>query len=251
MKKDVLTAIFLCALVLFLVTPSAALVFDFENPEQLDQLEVLRETDNRWKLTNNVGDPFQLEIVNGALRFTSGGMWNLIAIKDFQFTNGTIYYKMKWLEGGWCQVGVFYRLQETPHLRHYQVTLSAEVGLDAKPEGLKWLDCIAVKWNGMFGGQVATKLIQKWEWKPVNQWFEVKIEVKGGEHTVFAGPEGKPKQVIEIQAATQGKGRVGLLTYSPTREVVLIDDLEIISSVFAVETHKTLASTWGRIKADR
>ena len=85
----------------------------------------------------------------------------------------------------------------------------------------------------------------------MNQWFEVKIEVKGGEHTVFAGPEGKPKQVIEIQAATQGTGRVGLLTYSPTREVVLIDDLEIISSVFAVEAHKTLASTWGRIKADR
>ena len=251
MKKDALTAIFLCALLLSLVPSSTALVFDFENSEQLNQLEVLRETDDRWKLTNNVGDPFQLEIVDGALRLTSGGMWNLIAIKDFKFTDGTIYYKMKWLEGNWCQVGVFYRLQETPPLRHYQVTLSAEVELDAKPEGLKWLDCIAVKWNGMFGGQIATKLIQEWEWKPVNQWFEVKIEVKGGEHTVFAGPEGKPKQVIKMQAATQGTGRVGLLTYSPVREVVLIDDLEIISSVFAVEAHKTLASTWGRIKADR
>ena len=248
MKKDALTAIFLYALLLSLVPPSAALVFDFENPEQLDQLEVLRETDDRWKLTNNVGDPFQLEIVDGVLRFTSGGMWNLIAIKDFQFTNGTIYYKMKWLEGGWCQVGVFYRLQETRHLPHYQVTLSAERQPDRKPEGLKWLDCEVVMWNGLSSRQSTTKPIQGWNTQPVNQWFEVKIDVKGGEHTVFAGPEGKPKQVIKIQAATQGTGRVGLLTYSPTREVVLIDDLEIISSVFAVEAHKTLASIWGRIK---
>ena len=251
MKKDALTAIFLCALLLFLVPPSAALVFDFENPEQLNQLEILRETDDRWKLTNNVADPFQLEIVDGALRFTSGGMWNLIAIKDLQFTNGTIYYKMKWLEGGWCQVGVFYRLQESPHLPHYQVTLSAEVQPDRKPEGLKWLDCEAVKWNGLLGRRGATKLIQGWDRKPVNQWFEVKIEVKSGEHTVFAGPEDKLEKVVEIKVETQGKGRVGLLTYSPTLEVVLIDDFEIIPSIFAVETHKTLASIWGRIKAPR
>ena len=251
MKKDVLTAIFVCVLVLLLVIPSAALVFDFENPEQLNQLEVLRETDDQWKLMNNVDDPFQLEIVDGALQFTSGGMWNLIAIKDFQFANGTIYYKMKWLEGSWCQVGVFYRLQEMWNLPHYQVTLSAELGLDAKPEGLKWQYCEVVKWNGMSGGRGAAKLIQDWDSKPVNQWFEVKIEVKGNEHIVFAGVEDKLEKVVEIRVETQGKGRVGLLTYSPTLEVVLIDDLEIISSVFAVETHKTLASTWGRIKADR
>ena len=176
-------------------------------------------------------------------------MWNFIAIKDLQFTHGTIYYKMKWLEGNWCQVGVFYRLQETLHLRHYHVTLSAEVGLDAKPEGLKWLDCEVVMWNGLFSRQSTTKPIQGWDRQPVNQWFEVKIEVKSGEHIVFAGPEDKLEKVIEIRVETQGKGRVGLLTYSPTREVVLIDDFEIIPSVFAVEAHKTLASTWGRIKS--
>ena len=249
MKKDALTAIFLSALVLFLGTPSAALVFDFENPEQLNQLEVLRETDDHWKLRNNVDNPFQLEIVDGSLRVTSGGMWNLIAIKDFQFTNGTIYYKMKWLEGGWCQVGVFYRLQETRQLSHYQVTLSAEVQPDRKPEGLKWLDCEVVMWNGLFSRQSVAKPIQGWDSRPSNQWFEVKIEVKSGEHIVFAGPEGKPEKVVEINAATQGKGRVGLLTYSPNHEVVLIDNFEIISSAFAVETHKTLANSWGRIKA--
>lgn len=249
MKKDGLTAILLYALVLFLVTPSAALVFDFENPEQLNQLEVLRETDDQWQLMNNVDDPFQLEIVDGALQFTSGGMWNLIAIKDFQFANGTIYYKMKWLEGSWCQVGVFYRLQEMWNLPHYQVTLSAELGLDAKPEGLKWQYCEVVKWNGMSGGRGAAKSIQGWDRKPANQWFEVKIEVKSGEHIVFAGVEGNIGKVVEMKVATQGKGRVGLLTYSPTREVVLIDDFEIIPSAFAVEMHKTLANTWGRIKA--
>ena len=251
MKKNTLTTIFLCTLVLFLGAHSAALVLDFENPEQLNRLEVLRETDDRWKSMNNVEDPFQLEIVDGALRFASGGMWNLIAIKDLQFTNGTIYYKMKWLEGGWCQIGVFYRLQETPHLPHYQVTLSAEMQPDRKPEGLKWLDCEVVKWNGLSSRQSTAKPIQGWDRKPVNQWFEVKIEVKSGEHTVFVGPEGKSKQVIAMKVATQGKGRVGLLTYSPTREVVLIDDFEIITSAFAVTTHKTLASTWGRIKASR
>jgi len=249
MKKEAFTVIFLCALVLFLVAPSAALVFDFENPEQLDQLEVLRETDDHWKSRNNVEDPFQLEIVDGALRFASGGMWNLIAIKDLQFTNGTIYYKMKWLEGGWCQIGVFYRLQETPHLPHYQVTLSAEMQPDRKPEGLKWLDCEVVMWNGLSSRQSTAKPIQGWDRKPVNQWFEVKIEVKSGEHTVFAGVEGNIRKVVEMKVATQGKGRVGLLTYSPTREVVLIDDLDIISSAFAVEMHKTLANIWGRIKA--
>ena len=251
MKKNTLTTIFLCTLVLLLGTPSAALVLDFENPEQLNQLEVLRETDDRWKSRNNVDDPFQLEIVDGALRFTSGGMWNLIAIKDLQFTHGTIYYKMKWLEGGWCQIGAFYRLQETPHLPHYQVTLSAELQPDRKPEGLKWLDCEVVMWNGLFSRQSTTKPIQGWDRKPVNQWFEVKIEVKSGEHIVFAGPEDKLEKVVEMKVATQGKGRVGLLTYSPTREVVLIDDFEIISSAFAVEMDKTLASTWGQIKASQ
>ncbi len=251
MKKDALTVIFLCALVLFLVIPSAALVLDFENPEQLNQLEVLRETDDHWKSMNNVEDPFQLEIVDGALRFTSGGMWNLIAIKDLQFTHGTIYYKMKWREGGWCQIGAFYRLQETPHLPHYQVTLSAERQPDRKPEGLKWLDCEVVMWNGLSSRQSTTKPIQGWDIQPVNQWFEVKIEVKSGEHIVFAGPEDKLEKVVEIRVETQGKGRVGLLTYSPTREVVLIDDFEIIPSAFAVEMHKTLANTWGQIKASR
>lgn len=251
MKKDALTAIFFCALVLFLVAPSAALVLDFENPEQLNQLEVLRETDDRWKSRNNVDNPFQLEIVDGALRFTSGGMWNLIAIKDFQFTNGTIYYKMKWLEGGWCQVGAFYRLQETRPLPHYQVTLSAELQPDRKPEGLKWLDCEVVMWNGLSSRQSAAKPLQGWDSRPLNQWFEVKIEVKSGEHIVFAGPEDKLEKIIETKVETQGTGRVGLLTYSPTREVVLIDDFEIISSAFAVEMHKTLANTWGQIKASQ
>lgn len=251
MKQDALTAIFFCALVLFLVAPSAALVLDFENPEQLNQLEVLRETDDHWKSRNNVDDPFQLEIVDGALRFTSSGMWNLIAIKDLQFTHGTIYYKMKWLEGGWCQIGAFYRLQETPHLPHYQVTLSAEGQPDRKPEGLKWLDCEVVMWNGLSSRQSTTKPIQGWDRQPVNQWFEVKIEVKSGEHIVFAGPKDKLEKVVEIRVETQGKGRVGLLTYSPTREVVLIDDFEIIPSAFTVEMHKTLANTWGQIKASQ
>ena len=85
----------------------------------------------------------------------------------------------------------------------------------------------------------------------MNQWFEVKIEVKSGEHIVFAGPEDKLEKVVEIRVETQGKGRVGLLTYSPTREVVLIDDFEIIPSALAVEMHKTLANTRGEIKVSQ
>lgn len=252
LKKSVLIAIFSCALVLFLVTISCALFFDFENPEQLEQWEVIRETDDRWKLRNNVGDAFRLDIVDGALRFTSGGKWNLLAIKNLQFANGTIHYKLKWVEGAICEIGIFYRLQESAKLPHYQVQTST---MDVPISGLNWAYCEEVRWNGaIFSPKIDQIPLQGWGKKPVNQWFEFKIEVKGDKHIISAGLAGKLEKVFEHthqKSQNTHKGRVGLMSFSPGLETVLIDDLEVTSSVLTVEMYKALTTTWGEIKENR
>lgn len=252
MRKDVLTAIFLGTLVLCLATTSSALFFDFENQQQLDSWEVIRETDARWKLMNNVGDAFRLDIVDGALRFTSGGKWNFLAIKNLQFANGTIHYKLKWIEGAICEVGIFYRLQESAKLPHYHVQTST---MDVPISGLNWVYCEEVRWNGAtFGPKIDQIPLQGWGKKPMNQWFEFKIEVKDDMHIISAGLAGKLEKVFEHthqKSLKTHKGRIGLMSFSPGLETVLIDDLEVTSSALTVEVYKALTTTWGEIKESR
>ena len=199
-----------------------ALFFDFEDRGQLDQWEVLvppndpeDDQDASW------------EIVDGALKLTSSRGWDLLALKDFEFTDGTIHYKLKWIEGQVCEVGVFYRLEESPNLPHYHVHVSA---IDVPPRGVRWgyiakvtneARAIGGRWEPTINRQILG-----WGHKPVDRWFEFKIEVKGAEHVVHAGLEGQLEKAIEFRHDEKRSGRVGLVNYS-VQDTVLIDDFEV------------------------
>lgn len=227
---------------------SLALFFDFEDQGQLDLWEVLippndpeEDRDASW------------EIVNGSLKLTSGRGWDLLALKDFEFTDGTIHYKLKWIEGGICEVGVFYRLEESSDLPHYHVHVSA---IDVPPTGVRWgyiarvtnhARAIGGRWEPTINRQ-----IPGWGHKPVDKWFEFKIEVKGAEHVVYAGLEGQLEKAIEVRHDEKRSGGVGLVNYSG-EDTVLIDDFEVIpdSIIVGVERRGKLTTLWGKIKGDK
>ena len=151
-----------------------------------------------------------------------------------------------------CEVGIFYRLQESAKLPHYQVHISA---MDVPVSALNWGYCEEVFWNGGFFSPNIDKIpIQGWGNQPVNRWFEFKIEVDGNKHIVSAGLEGKLEKVFELtheHPQRTHKGRIGFMSSGPSLETVLIDDFEVIPSVLSIEAHKTLTTTWGRIKVSR
>lgn len=227
---------------------SFAIYFDFEDQEQLDQWEVLippndpeNDQDASW------------EIVNGALKLTSGRGWDLLVLKDFEFTDGAIHYKLKWIEGPICEVGVFYRLEESPDLPHYHVHVSA---INVPPTGVRW-GYIAKVTNearaiGGWWEPTINRQILGWGHKPVDNWFEFKIEVKGDEHVVHAGLEGQLEKAIEFKHGEKRTGRIGLVNYSAP-DTVLIDDFEVISEsiIVAVEQRGKLTTIWGKIKGDK
>ena len=245
MRKYRLTATWSGIFALLWISASFALFFDFEDQGQLDQWEILippndpeDDQDASW------------EIVNGALKLTSGRGWDLLALKDFEFTDGTIHYRLKWIEGGICEVGVFYRLEESTDLPHYHVHVSA---INVPPTGVRW-GYIAKVTNGAraIGGQwepTINKQILGWGHKPVDQWFEFKVEVRGDEHVVYAGLEGRLKKAIEFKHDEKRSGRIGLVNYS-SQDTVLIDDFEVTvdSTIVAVERRVKLTTVWGRIK---
>ena len=248
MRKYMLITVWSGIFALLWVTIPSALFFDFENQDQLDQWEVLippndpeNDQDASW------------QIVNGSLKLKTGRGWDLLALKDFEFTDGTIHYKLKWIEGQVCEVGVFYRLEESPNLPHYHVHVSA---IDVPPRGVRW-GYIAKVTNEAraIGGSwrpTINRQIPGWGHTPVDKWFEFKIEVKGEEHVVYAGLEGQLEKAIEFRHDENRTGRVGLVNYS-VQDTVLIDNFEVIpdSIIVAVEKRGKLTTVWGKIKGDK
>ena len=248
MRKYLLVAA--CSGIFALLWPPAslALFFDFEDEEQLDQWEILippndpeDDQDASW------------EIVNGALKLTSGRAWDLLGIKNFEFTDGTIHYKLKWIEGGICEVGVFYRLEESSDLPHYHLHVS---GIDVPPTGVRWGYIEKVKNTPRATGGLWSPTIDRqipgWGHAPVDKWFEFRIEVRADEHVVYAGLEGQLEKAIEVRHDAKRSGRVGLVNYS-AEDTVLIDDFEVIpdSIIVSVERRGRLTAVWGKIKGDK
>jgi hypothetical protein len=245
MRKYMLITVWSGIFALLWITASFALFFDFENQEQLDQWEVLilpndpeNDQDASW------------QIANGALKLRSGGAWDLLALKDFEFTDGTIQYKLKWIEGGICEVGVFYRLEESPDLPHYHVHVSAT---DVPPTGVRWgyIEKVINGAKATGGRWVPTinRQIPGWGHAPVDKWFEFKIEVRGDEHVVYAGLEGQLEKAIEFRHDERRSGRVGLVNYA-AEDTVLIDNFEVTPdpTIVAVERRSKLTTIWGKIK---
>ena len=199
------------------------------------------------------------QIVNGALKFKSGrwDWWDFLVLKDFEFTDGTIQYKLKWIEGEHCKVGVFYRLvEESPDLPHYHVHVSAEIFPRKKPSGVvggyveKVVDRVKdeiaeVKWPTWHNAQ-----IPGWERAPVDKWFEFKIEVSGEKHVVYAGLEGKLERAIEFRHDGPRSGKIGLVNLNGV-DTVLIDDFEVIPGAVAVDKRSKLTTIWGKIKGNQ
>lgn len=248
MRKYLLVAACSGIFALLWAPASLALFFDFEDEEQLDQWEVLippndpgNDPDASW------------QIVNGALKLKSGGAWDFLALKNFEFTDGTIRYKLKWIEGGICEIGVFYRLEESPNLPHYHVHVSA---INVPPTGVRWgyIEKVINGAKATGGRWVPTinRQIPGWGHAPVDKWFEFKIEVRGDEHVVHAGREGRLKKAIELRHDEKRSGRIGLVNYSG-QDTVLIDDFEVIldPTIVAVERRGKLTTIWGKIKNDK
>ena len=248
MKKYLLITAWSGIFALLWIPVSFALFFDFEDQGQLDQWEVLIPPDD----PRNDQDA-SWQIVNGALELKSGGAWDLFALKDFEFTDGTIHYKLKWIEGGICEIGVFYRLEESPHLPHYHVHVSA---INVPPTGVRWgyIEKVTNEARATGGWWVPTinRQIPGWGHAPVDKWFEFKIEVRGDEHIVYAGLEGRLEKAIEFRHDERRSGRVGLVNYSG-EDTVLIDDFEVTldSTLVAVERRNKLTTIWGKIKGDK
>ena len=248
MKKYLLITAWSGIFTLLWTSLSLALLFDFEDQDQLNQWEVLIPPNDPENDQNA-----SWQIVNGALKLKSSRGWDLFALKDFEFTDGTIHYKLKWIKGQICEVGVFYRLEESPDLPHYHVHVSA---IDVPPRGVRWGYIAKVTNNARaIGGlwkPTINKQIAGWGHTPVNKWFEFKIEVRGEEHVVYAGLEGRLKKAIEFRHGEKRSGRIGLVNYS-TQDTVLIDDFEVISesTIVAVERRDKLTAIWGKIKGDK
>ena len=248
MKKYLLTAVSSGIFALLWGGVSFALFFDFENQEQLDQWEVLIPPDDP---RNDLDASWQ--IVNGALELKSGGAWDFLTLKDLEFADGTIHYKLKWIEGGICEVGVFYRLEESVHLPHYHVHVSA---INVPPTGVRWgyIEKVinGAKATGGSWSPTINRQIPGWGHAPVDKWFEFKIEVRGDEHVIYAGLEGQLEKAIEFRHDEKRSGRVGLVNYA-AEDTVLIDDFEVTlaSTTVAVERRGKLTTIWGKIKGDK
>ena len=205
MKKYVLTAAWSGIFALLWGPASLALFFDFEDQGQLDQWEVLvppndpeDDQDASW------------EIVNGVLKLTSSRGWDLLALKDFEFTDGTIYYKLKWIEGQVCEVGVFYRLEESADLPHYHVHVSA---IDVPPRGVRWgyiakvtnhARAIGGRWEPTINRQ-----IPGWDTNRLISGL-CQIEAKGAQHVVYAGLEGSLRKPSNLGMTKSALGELGL-----------------------------------------
>lgn len=213
---------------------SLALKFDFNDPKQLDD----------WEVLNNVGGKW--EIVDKALKITTASArWDFLGIKDIEFTDGTIQFKLKWLKGTYCEVGAAYRIQDKPDFANYQIHIST-----VEP-ALRWGYCIKALDGGTWGPDLPRPAVKDWGKAPVDEWFEFKVEVKGDNHVTYGGPEGKMEKIAEVKEGTLKKGRVGIVSYSGMLEETLIDDFEVngpgIPSA-AVESDGKLSTTWAYIR---
>ena len=230
MNRYLLITAWLWVFTLFWVSASFALFFDFENPEQLEQWEAFKNVNAQW------------DILEGALKFSHDNMLNgekinIFAIKDFEFTDGTIQYKLKWVEGWNCEICVFYRLDKLAEFTGYIMFISAK----DNPPGLTW----GYSDVDSMSPVIERVVVRNWGKNPVHRWFEFKIEVKGNQHIVYAGPVGQLEKVVEMTGEKREKGMVGLTNVSPSPETVLIDDFRVTSTL---STHDKLAITWGEIK---
>lgn len=218
------------------------LTFDFNDPKQLDEWEVVRDEGGKWT------------IEDGALKLTTPNRrWDIIApkaLKDLDFTDGIIQFKLKWLKGRWCEGGVVYRVKKEEAWQSFY-----SVHISAWDVTLRWGPVSNTVANpGGDWARVVRKPVKGWEKQPVDKWFVFKIEVKGKTHKVWAAPEGeKLELLIDEQDTTYDKGPVGLACYSGEAEEILLDDFSVegpgIPSA-AVRSVNKLPLTWGAIKSE-
>jgi len=228
--------LFMLLAIAFLVFSASfvwALTFDFSDKKQLERWEIVWEQNQAtW------------EIKDGVLEVESPGTrWDFLVLKDVEFTDGVIEFKLKWLSGTYCEFGVAYRLQlDDDKLPHYNVHLST-----VEP-ALRWGRVDASEDGGQWA-TVARPPVKGWGKTPVDKWFSVKIEVKDDNHKVYAEGELVHEEKGDN---TYKKGAVALMGYSGMAEKAIFDDFSVEGPGIppsAVQPTGKLPLTWGVIKS--
>jgi len=232
--------LFMLLAIAFLVFSASfawALTFDFSDKKQFEQWEIVwPQNQATW------------EIKDGVLEVESPGTrWDFLVLKDVEFTDGVIEFKLKWLSGTWCEFGVAYRLQrDDPRLPNYNVHFTTA----QEPPALRWGRLDASEGGGQFDwATLAEPPVKGWGKTPVDKWFSVRIEVKDDNHKVYAEGE----LVHEAKGDnTYKKGAVAFINYSGEAEKVLFDDFSVEGPGIpppAVQPTGKLPLTWGVIKS--
>jgi hypothetical protein len=222
MKKNLLLVCMIAVFSFGISSSSWSILYDFEDKKQLDDWEVKGAA--KWSIDKGV---LVCEEQASGIR-----QQERIEHKKIEFIDGTIEFKMQWLNGTWLEGGVFYRLKDD--INWYNVHLS---------------NCCApvapsVRWMAM----VASAL----DWRPQgikldkNVWYQVKVIVEGERHQVFVDG----KQLWDVKHKGFEKGKLAIGTWSAVAETWQLDELKISGKGIpeAVEPNGKLAVAWGRIK---
>jgi len=202
---------------------SISLTYDFEDPAQMDDWEVVG--DATWEIKDGVLDV--VEVPGGVPE----GIWGQrLELKDVVFSDGTIEYKIIWVEGEWFEGGMYYRLIDgdnwyNTHISNFDTTV-------------RWTPCL----NADRPGKTAP--IGKVE---KDKWYEIKIVAEGDNHQVFVDGE----ELFNEQNGNIEAGKIAIGTWSGVVENWQVDDLVISGQGIhesPVEPLDKAAIVWANLK---
>jgi len=225
--KNIVVLCFWIFLPLNIVSNVFALLYDFEEKNQLTDWQVVG--DAKWSIEKGV---LVVEEVPGGV---PQGIWGQrLELKGVEFSDGTIEYKTQWVEGSWFEGGVYYRLIDDNNWYNFHIS-----------------NCCApvapsVRWTPMVNGQRPGKA-EKLDKLEKNRWYHVKMVIEKDKHQIFFDD----KQVWNETHGEIKKGKVAIGTWSGVREVWWVDDFQVNGAGIppnAVNPRDRLTTTWGSIK---
>ena len=220
MRTTLFPALFLTIFAFSYLSPAYALEFDFSDKAQLGQWEVVQ---GNW------------EIADGNLVFTeaAGGprQQERLELTDVTFSDGTVEWKMNWMDGTNWEAGLFYRLQDDGNW--YMIHIGAGAGD---------LRLLGMAGNSIIRPYPTAKIDAK-----KGEWHTFRVEVSGNKHEVFVDGN----LLIEHEDDTFKEGKIAFGSWSAEAETTHFDDVKItgkgiVASV--IRLPEMLTTTWSRIK---
>ena len=219
MRTTLFPALFLFILVFSYLSPAYALEFDFSDKAQLGQWEAVQ---GKW------------EIADGKLVFTEAPgprQQERLELTGITFSDGTVEWKMNWIDGTHWEAGLFYRLQDDGNW--YMIHIGASAG------DLRLL--------GMAGSNIIRPFPTAKIDAKKGQWYTFKVEVNGNKHKVFVDGN----LLIEHEEDTFKEGKIAFGSWSSGAEITHFDDVKITGKGIVASVTRLpemLTTTWSRIK---